>query len=186
MSGAIDAPRYAPSQQLRCPCCGETFRLADAQPVAGADVVAEPASSAAGTLLEAPESTTLSIKLVFDGGSIGNPGHGYGSYQLTVRGKAERPKRLEFGDRHTNNEAEYDTLLAALEAVLQRAKDPRRVHIDIRGDSQLVINQINGVWKAKDARMKERLERVRAQLEQLGGWSAIWHARSKSVKALGH
>jgi ribonuclease HI len=166
-----------PAQRVRCPCCGEVFELADAQLV---DEAPQPEASI-------PEpAASLPIKIVFDGGSIGNPGRGYGSYQLTVRGKAEPPKRLEFGDRHTNNEAEYDTLTQALEAVLRRAKDPRRVQLDIRGDSQLVINQVNGVWKAKDQRMRERLERVRALLQQFGGWKATWHERGKSVKALGH
>jgi probable phosphoglycerate mutase len=167
----------ATSQRLRCPCCGEIFNLADALPVDE-----EPAPANQSSI----PTTVLPIKLVFDGGSIGNPGRGYGSYQLTVRGKAEAPKRLEFGDQYTNNEAEYDTLMQALEALVRRAKDPRRVQLDIRGDSQLVINQLNGVWKAKDPRMRERLERVRALLEQFGSWTATWHARAKSVKALGH
>ena len=167
----------ASSQRLRCPCCGEIFNLADALPVDE-----EPAPANQDTVRE----TLLPITLVFDGGSIGNPGRGYGSYQLTVRGKPEPPKRLEFGEQYTNNEAEYDTLLQALEAILRRAKDPRGVQLDIRGDSQLVINQLNGVWKAKDPRMRERLECVRALLEELGGWTATWHARAKSVKALGH
>ena len=167
----------ASSQRLRCPCCGEIFNLADALPVDE-----EPAPANQDTVRE----TLLPITLVFDGGSIGNPGRGYGSYQLTVRGKPEPPKRLEFGEQYTNNEAEYDTLLRALEAILRRTKDPRGVQLDIRGDSQLVINQLNGVWKAKDPRMRERLERVQALLKQLGGWTAMWHARAKSVKALGH
>jgi ribonuclease HI len=126
------------------------------------------------------------IHLVFDGGSIGNPGKGYGSYQLTIRGKAEQPKRLDFGDGYTNNEAEYDTLIGALEAVIRRAKEPRRVQLEIRGDSQLVIKQIKGEWKVKEPRMLQRVQRVRALLDQLGGWDAKWHDRSNSVDALGH
>src|ERR671932_2006479 len=116
------------SQRLRCPCCGEIFDLADALPV---DAEPAPANQ------DAVGEPLLRITLVFDGGSIGNPGRGYGSYQLTVRDKPEQPKRLEFGEQYTNNEAEYDTLLQALETIVRRAKDPRRVHLDIRGDSQL-------------------------------------------------
>lgn len=178
----------APAQRLRCPCCGEIFLLADAVPVEDAPVVAEK-QSALPEPVEAPlasGTTMLPIRIVFDGGSIGNPGRGYGSYQLTVRGKAEQPKRLTFSEQHTSNEAEYDTLLEALEAVVRRSKDPRRVGLDIRGDSQLVINQVNGTWKAKDARMRERLEQVHALLKQVGSWTATWHRRSNSVKALGH
>jgi probable phosphoglycerate mutase len=165
------------AQRVRCPCCGEIFALADAEYVDD--------TPAQTTLPMQPEGS-LPVTIVFDGGSIGNPGRGYGSYQLTVRGKAEAPKRIELGDRYTNNEAEYDTLVTALEAVARRAKDPARVRLDIRGDSQLVINQLNGVWKAKDPRMRERLQRVRTLLNQFAGWKATWHERGKSVEALGH
>lgn len=172
------------SQRVRCPCCGEAFNLADAVPVV--EAAAEPALERSQPALPLENGADLLIKLVFDGGSIGNPGRGYGSYRLTVRGKVEAPQRLEFGGNYTNNEAEYDTLAGALEAILRRAKDPRRVELDIRGDSQLVINQINGVWKAKEPRMRERLLRVRELLQQFGGWKATWHERGKSVRALGH
>ena len=168
---------YAPDQYLRCPCCGDTFPLADAVPVDSAPVP-EP--------VQPLRSEHVPITLVFDGGSRGNPGQGYGSYQLTVNGKAEPPKRLQFSAQHTNNEAEYDTLIAALEAIVRRAKDPRRVDLHIRGDSQLVIKQITGVWKAKDPRMNERVRRVQALVAQLGKWRATWHDRTHSVDALGH
>ena len=46
--------------------------------------------------------------LIFDGGSHGNPGPGYGSYAL-VRASDEKQDlvRLDFGREMTNNEAEY-------------------------------------------------------------------------------
>jgi ribonuclease HI len=166
----------ASDQQLRCPCCGETFLLSEALPAEDVPSKPQPPSTA----------ERVPISLVFDGGSSGNPGQGYGSYQLTVRGKTEPPKRLQFSAQHTNNEAEYDTLIAALEAIIRRAKDPSRVELDIRGDSQLVIKQITGVWKIKDPRMQQRVRRVHALLAQLGSWRATWHDRSKSVQALGH
>ena len=174
-------------QRVRCPCCGEIFTLTDAMLVSEAAASMQPATEG-----DAPEAAlpageaVLPIVLVFDGGSIGNPGRGYGSYQLTVRGKREKPRRLELGDEYTNNEAEYDTLIEALTTIRRRAKDPRRVRLDIRGDSQLVVNQINGVWKAREPRMRERLEQVRRLLADFGAWTATWHDRGQSVKALGH
>lgn len=170
------------NQRVRCPCCGETFVLSD-------DLL-EPAPAAPQPVAEPIAAQTsgaaVPIKIVFDGGSIGNPGKGYGSYQLTVRDKPEPPKRLDFGGGYTNNEAEYDTLIAALEAVRTRAKDPRRVQLDIRGDSQLVIKQITGAWKIKEPRMLERVRRIHALLQEFGGWTATWHGRANSVEALGH
>ncbi len=169
----------APSQRIRCPCCGETFMLSDAHFVPEAPPEEQESGSLAG-------DTSIPVSLVFDGGSIGNPGRGYGSYQITILGKAESPRRLKFGDQYTNNEAEYETLIEALQALLRRATEPQRVHLDIRGDSQLVINQLNGVWKARDPRMQERKERALALLARFGKWTATWHDRGKSVKALGH
>lgn len=160
------------------------FTLAEAKAAAAASPnIATPPTEAGH---EDVAIDQVPIRLVFDGGSIGNPGQGYGSYQLTVRGKPESPKRLDFGEGYTNNEAEYDTLIAALEAIVRRARDPRRVHLDIKGDSQLVIKQITGAWRVKEPRMQERVRHVHALLNQLGGWRATWHERSQSVDALGH
>jgi len=125
--------------------------------------------------------------VVFDGGSIGNPGRGYGSYRLRPRGGAWSPAvRLEFGPRLTNNEAEYAALLAALDAVAAAAANPDRVTLEVRGDSQLVINQLSGAWKVRSANLKPLHTRARAALGRFGGVRLTWHRRSVSVDLLGH
>jgi ribonuclease HI len=150
------------------------------------DLYVAPAAPVEAAPAAAQQTDDVPITLIFDGGSIGNPGDGYGSYQLTVRDKAEAPKRLQFGSNYTNNEAEYDTLIAALEAILLRARDPKLIHLDIRGDSQLVIKQITGVWKIKEPRLQQRAYHIRDLLQQFGSWRATWHGRAHSVEALGH
>ncbi len=60
-----------------------------------------------------PTNATVDYTLTFDGGSLGNPGKGYGSYELRTGEKSE-VVRKEFGGNQTNNEAEYKTLIAAL------------------------------------------------------------------------
>lgn len=136
---------------------------------------------------QAPEQAVL---IVFDGGSRGNPGEGYGSYQMRWPGSQPQTVRLRFGDRMTNNEAEYDTLIAALEAILKRLHDmkadPSTARLDIRGDSLLVINQVLGRWKCKEERMEKRRDTVRALLKQFGPWQLTHHDRENSVRALGH
>ncbi len=52
------------------------------------------------------------LMLVFDGGSLGNPGKGYGSFHLADRDGYETIERLEFGNNVTNNQAEYRTMIA--------------------------------------------------------------------------
>ena len=129
--------------------------------------------------------------LIFDGGSRGNPGWGYGSYAIIrVQDGAQRLKRLELGDGYTNNEAEYDTLVAGLRHLIQRIEEagrrPQEFTVEVRGDSTLVIHQLLGKWKAKDPRMRERRGRC---LRLLGQFSAVelkTQPREESVRVLGH
>jgi ribonuclease HI len=129
--------------------------------------------------------------IVFDGGSRGNPGPGYGSYALTrLQDGARRLERLEFGGGYTNNEAEYDTLLAALQDLVGRIEEagrrPEEFSLEIRGDSALVINQLQGRWKASEARMAERRDRGRELLRRFGSVTLKAHPRAESVRVLGH
>ena len=157
--------------------------------VVGAPDAAPPADPHAMPPLpgQAPEQP---IGVIFDGGSRGNPGQGYGSYALRWPGQAQQITQLRFGDRVTNNEAEYDTLIAALEAILQRLQEsgasPASARVDVRGDSLLVINQVKGKWEAKEPRLQVRRDRVRELLRRFGAWQLTHHDREQSVKTLGH
>jgi len=135
--------------------------------------------------------------LIFDGGSKGNPGAGYGSYALSRRSAGvgsrrvyEHPHRLEFEDEVTNNEAEYDTLIAALESLLRemaaRGEDPAQHTLEVRGDSRLVMQQLQGYWKAKEERMRERRNRALKLLRRFGDFRLKEVPRSESVSVLGH
>jgi probable phosphoglycerate mutase len=139
------------------------------------------------TELEGPADYVI----LFDGGSHGNPGPGYGSYRLTrvVDGR-EDTVRLDFGEEMTNNEAEYRTLIAALEGLIDRIqtaqRDPSEFTVEIRGDSALVLRQIEGRWKAKDDRMRALRNRARELLARFKGHRLVLQGREESVQALGH
>lgn len=130
------------------------------------------------------------VRIVFDGGSRGNPGQGYGSFALDWPGQPRQVVRLDFGDDMTNNEAEYDTLIAALEAVHQGMVDkqvePEATSVNIWGDSQLVCNQVRGDWRCKEPRLRTRLKKARALLGKFGIATLDYHPREKSVEILGH
>lgn len=136
-----------------------------------------------------PESRPI-IRIFFDGGSRGNPGQGYGSYHLRFPDGREETVRLDFGRRMTNNEAEYHTLLAALEDVLGRlqrdGRDPTGLALEIRGDSALVIAQVRGDWKARNPRMRALRDRVRERLGRFGGHRLEQVPRGVVLRRLGH
>jgi ribonuclease HI len=129
--------------------------------------------------------------LIFDGGSRGNPGWGYGSYAITrVQDGAQRLSRVHLGNGYTNNEAEYDSLIAALEDLIERIEQARRqpeeFTLEVRGDSALVINQLNGKWKAQEPRMRQRRDRCLELLRRFAATELKTQPREESVRILGH
>ncbi len=134
---------------------------------------------------------TADYMLTFDGGARGNPGPGYGSYALTrvSDGKSD-VVRLDFGRVMTNNEAEYETLTAGLQALIERieaaGRSPADFSVEVRGDSALVIHQVQGDWKTKDDRMRLLRNRVRELLARFKGYRLTLQERDESVRMLGH
>ncbi|GIW04251.1 MAG: hypothetical protein KatS3mg059_0871 [Thermomicrobiales bacterium] len=119
-------------------------------------------------------------EIVFDGGSLGNPGQGYGSFELrSPTGKTIKEK-LTFGDQVTNNQAEYLTLVAALERLLgllgERAQ---RARLIVRGDSQLVVRQLLGQWKVRHPELKP------LHAQALGLLRQIWLLRTRVASPSG-
>jgi ribonuclease HI len=130
-------------------------------------------------------------RIVFDGGSHGNPGPGYGSYAVTRRGeKKPRLTRLDFGRAMTNNEAEYEALIAALEGLAAEIEgagsNAGRKTLEIRGDSTLVLRQVEGSWRTKNARMRALRNRARELLARFGSHRLVLQGREESVRVLGH
>lgn len=129
--------------------------------------------------------------IVFDGGSKGNPGQGYGSYQITRASDGKtRLRRIEYPGQTTNNEAEYMTLIEALQeltAGIQKAgHDPRKYSVEVQGDSQLVLKQVEGLWKVNEPRLRPLRDKAQGLLRLFGQSKLAWHRRAKSVAVLGH
>ena len=93
------------------------------------------------------------VLIYFDGGARGNPGPAaIGALVFDV--SHNPPRRLatvsERIGETTNNVAEYRALIAGLEAA---AGTPARL-ARVRGDSKLVIEQVAGRWKVKQAHLR--------------------------------
>jgi ribonuclease HI len=144
----------------------------------------------AGATPQPTTDTATDYIVTFDGGSKGNPGLGYGSYELRTATGRSRIERVEYGDNVTNNAAEYRTLLAALtdlrDTIVKADKDPRAYRLLVLGDSQLVINQLNGLWKLKDQNLRQWHVQIKTLEAAFGQIRYTWHPRARSVSTLGH
>ncbi|NLE22249.1 MAG: Nif3-like dinuclear metal center hexameric protein [Actinobacteria bacterium] len=90
------------------------------------------------------------FRLYTDGGARGNPGPaGIGARLLTAGGDVVE-EVADFIGTATNNVAEYQALLAGLEVALDRGVE----RLDVFLDSELVVRQVNGSYKVKDAGLK--------------------------------
>src|SRR3982750_3288988 len=91
------------------------------------------------------------LTLEFDGGSRGNPGPaGIG---VVIRAKDGTPLVTlgRFIGRATNNVAEYRALITALE----EAKKLGVKKLLIRGDSELIVKQMRGEYRVKNADLRD-------------------------------
>jgi ribonuclease HI len=106
-----------------------------------------------------------------DGGARGNPGPaGYGV--VIHNEKGEKVAALsEYIGHQTNNFAEYQGLIAALQyAVTHGPKS-----LKVISDSELLVRQIKGIYKVKNATLQDLHARATELIGQLE-WFSIGHA----------
>ncbi|GJW97871.1 reverse transcriptase domain-containing protein [Tanacetum coccineum] len=86
---------------------------------------------------------------------------------------------LRFQFETTNNEAEYEALIAGLRiAEIMGVKN-----LEVNVDSKLVANQVNGTYIAKEADMVKYLEKAKALTNAFCAFSIKQVPRSKNKKA---
>lgn len=106
-----------------------------------------------------------------DGGARGNPGPaGYG---VVIEDESRRnvAKLSEYLGHQTNNFAEYQALIAALEYALEHGPKAMK----IISDSELMVRQIKGIYKVKNAILQDLHARAKELISQLD-WFSIGHA----------
>ena len=103
----------------------------------------------------------MKAKLFTDGGSRGNPGPAAYAYVLEAEDGTVLDARGEAIGVATNNVAEYRALVAGLERAVEAGVD----EIEVVSDSELLVKQMRGEYKVKNAALKE-LSFDAAQLER--------------------
>jgi len=89
-----------------------------------------------------------------DGGSRNNPGPA--AIGIAIQETSDKRQGMKeyskFIGKATNNEAEYQAVIFALKKVKQLIgkKKAEKAEIEIRSDSELLVNQLNGQFKIKE------------------------------------
>ena len=104
------------------------------------------------------------ITAYFDGGARGNPGPaGYGVHIVDALGNVLSEQHGSLGTA-TNNIAEYRGLIAALQWAVEH--DVKQ--ITVKGDSQLIVEQMRGNYKVKNEGLKPLYLQARMLVMQIG------------------
>jgi len=111
--------------------------------------------------------TTLTDAVIYsDGGSRGNPGPSAAGFVVMSKEGEVVCEGGAFLDHTTNNVAEYEAVYLGLE----KAQELGVRRIDFRLDSQLVANQMNGLYKVKNVDLRpihDRIVELAGQFEKV-------------------
>ncbi len=110
-----------------------------------------------------------------DGGARGNPGPAAIGVVLRDPDGAVLEEVGETIGRATNNVAEYRALLRGIELAAAHGA----TELELVGDSELVVRQIEGRYKVKDATLRELHAEAKRELSGFASWS-IRHVRREA------
>lgn len=114
----------------------------------------------------------MSYTIFCDGGARGNPGPAAAGFVISdPTGKVLVKLGKSLGET-TNNVAEYQAVIEALSWLVQKEIKKQRLKFFL--DSMLVVNQLNGLFKIKNANLRNLAVKVR-QLENTIGGQISYH-----------
>lgn len=120
-----------------------------------------------------------SVSIYTDGGSRGNPGKsgiGIVIYDHTGELIQEHGEYIGIG---TNNEAEYKAVVKAFELLSTYSN----IELHFYCDSLLVVKQLKGEYKIKNARMKALWEKIKSVEQKFKSVSYHHIPREKNTRA---
>jgi ribonuclease HI len=114
-----------------------------------------------------------------DGGARGNPGPAAAACVISSPEGETLLERAELLGSVTNNVAEYRALLLGLRSASELGAD----ELELIGDSELVVKQIQGLYKVKHAAMKPLYLEAMQALRGFSSWSIKSVPRAKNAHA---
>ncbi|GKA52582.1 reverse transcriptase domain-containing protein [Tanacetum coccineum] len=140
-------------------------------------IVERPEEESPDELMTEPEELPEPWTLFTDGSSCVD-GSGAGLILTNPEG-AEFTYAMRFRFEATNNEAEYEALIAGLRIAEQMGVKNLQAHVD----SRLVANQVNGSYVAKESGMIQYLNKVKTLARSFREFSIKQVPRSENKKA---
>jgi ribonuclease HI len=114
----------------------------------------------------------MKLRLYTDGGSRGNPGLSAFAFILQTEDGMTIMEKAKFIGVATNNEAEYNGLLAGLAAAKEKGADD----IEVTMDSELVVKQMQGLYDVRSPKLLPLYKEARIRFMSFRK-SVILHAR---------
>lgn len=117
------------------------------------------------------------LKIFADGGARGNPGPAAAGFVITNANDETLESDGVYLGETTNNQAEYQAVKLALE----RAAKYSPTEINFYLDSELVVKQLNGQYKVKNAALKPRVEEIKMLINTFPkvSFSHVFRAQNK-------
>ena len=122
----------------------------------------------------------MKLTIHTDGGARGNPGPA--AIGVVIDGVASFGKKI---GETTNNVAEYTAIIEALRYLRDeqgKMLEDKDKYIQFFLDSLLVVNQLKGLFKVKDARLRELLMSIRVLEGEIGGTITYAHVPREQNK----
>jgi ribonuclease HI len=119
------------------------------------------------------------LTIFTDGGAEPNPGKaGIGVVIKDEHGKVVASISKAIGHA-TNNQAEYRAIITALEKAVQLGAE----QVSLRADSELVVKQLNGRYRVKNADLKPLYRRVMELRDRLQRFTVTHIPRERNREA---
>ena len=127
----------------------------------------------------------MRIIIYCDGGSRGNPGPAAIGVILTdEKGKVIKEYAEKIG-RATNNEAEYEAVIFALQKakLLFGKRKIKDMEIEVKMDSEFVAKQLNGKYKILDRNIEQLFLKTWNLKVEFGNVKFTYIPRNKNIEA---
>lgn len=121
----------------------------------------------------------MRMRIETDGASRGNPGEAAGAAVLFDESGRRVARVARYLGQTTNNVAEYTGLLVGLDLAL----DLGATEVEVRADSELMVRQLNGVYRVKNPGLQSLYREATKRLGRLGSYRIVHVPRAQNRAA---